>query len=153
MRKGVQNLTVDMGAHYLIMSHKGLEDEKMSGNQGNRSNEGDAPSPFVREKVLRLHSLYPNMSGAEIARQTGCSRERVRKILGTGSLKRAEAVSTIHIHLGEELRAEIGKAAEGHKSISGWCQSILKLACSLQSMGVDPVVVLEMKAKEVEEVR
>lgn len=103
-----------------------------------------------RSLINHLQSINPNMSGADMARLLGCSRENVRKILGTGVLRRSSASSTLHINLGEELRADIAQAAEGAGSISGWCRTLISLACFLKLAGVDPIVVMGMKAKEIE---
>jgi hypothetical protein len=103
-----------------------------------------------RDMVAQLRAIRPDMSGAEMARVLGCSRERVRAILGTGVLKRYSAADSIHINLGNDLRSQLIESSKGHDSISGWCRSILSLACYLQSAGVDPVVALGMRAKEVE---
>jgi hypothetical protein len=103
-----------------------------------------------RSLITQLQSLNPSMSGAEIGRLLGCTRERVRAILGSGVLKRSGAVSTLHVNLGEELRADIAQASEGYGSISGWCRTLLSLACFLKLAGVDPIEILAMRAKEVE---
>jgi transcriptional regulator with XRE-family HTH domain len=40
----------------------------------------------VRENVIRLRTRYPNLPGAEIARRTGVSRQRVSEILHDANL-------------------------------------------------------------------
>lgn len=114
-------------------------------------NQSKAPSPLPsrRELIRQLHKISPDMSGAEIGRMLKCSRALVQNELGKGKLKRYNARDSIHINLGEELRNQLTEASADHDSVSGWCRDILSLACYLKSMGVDPVVVLGMKAKEV----
>jgi len=96
------------------------------------------PRLSTRERVYRISTLEPHLSGAEIGRRAGgISRERVRKILGPGKLTKTPARDSIHLNLSVELRRRVEQAVERavsngtHANMSEWCRDVLTTACEL----------------------